>query len=840
MNLGNNGPLLLCLGMFTFEELSSVSKAPPSFRIFKPWWDTFMDYLAITMLMIAVFGGTTQIYKDKTVCLPIMDDLGERKYSSFEANSSNVTHRGATYPDSARLSHSEVVYAVTEGKTNLDIQQYRFVNRACYFHAVPWFPKYFSYVILVHTVALMICSNFWFRYPKTSSKMEHLIFILEKCFESPWTSDVLSLAVTEQQSSDTNVRLQEKRKSAPAPFKPVSPGIRDSSKGATRTNPVIQRQNELLDKKDWERAKALFEKVKTFKLHVEQEDTIYRLYVGQLLLKTLQCFIVLGYFAVFVQVVTFDIICRPGRESVIGYGVFICTFSIALLLRRLLLLYLCLVGVYVLLCIRTLIWILRTPLKQYSFEKRENQLSDIPNVKNDFAFLLHLIDQYDPLYCKHFSTFLSETSERKLKLLSLNSDWTPEKVRQQLIRGTKDQLELHLFMLTGIPEAVYDVTEIQSVKMELCRGINISTKVTQLVHLEELSIVNSVVTIKPAALFFLSNQLHSLSVTFSNDEEIPDWIGKLTKLRALYLIGNVNADDKRLELEFLKELRYLRILQINSNLLKIPFNVLYVAPHLVELSILNNKHKLEMIHNLGSMLNLARLDLQNCDLETIPLGIFSLSNLQELSFQGNELSAIDEIENLRRLRKLSSLNLSFNRIKSIPDSFSFISNLEHFNVSNNQIETLPNSMFTVQKLQHLDMSSNHLVAIPPSIKYLKNLKYLDLSSNKLETLPDELFQCKKLKTLKLNNNLLTSLSGKIQQCSQLSRLELKTNPLDELPVEITHCSKLKQSGLILDEYLFEALPMQIKISMSANPEPPAEIRLIMPNNMSHPDMEHNV
>ncbi|XP_043576304.1 volume-regulated anion channel subunit LRRC8D-like [Chiloscyllium plagiosum] len=831
--------------MFSFEELSSVSKAPPSFRIFKPWWDTFMDYLAVIMLMIAVFGGTTQIYKDKTVCLPIQDNSSDNSSRSYPGGNATVEEQAfAAYNvtnirDFARLSHIDAVYAVTEGKTNLDIQQYRYVNRVCYFYAVPWFPKYFSYFILVHTVALMICSNFWFRFPKTSSKMEHLIFILEKCFESPWTSDVLSLAVTEH-SSNVNVKTQEKRKSMTANFKPVSPGIRDSSRGATRDIPVIQRQNELLDKKDWERAKALFEKVKKFRLHVEQEDTIYKLYMGQLLLKTLQCVIILCYFAIFVEAVSFDIICRPGTEKVTGYGVFICTFSIAFLLRRLLLLYLCLVAIYVLLCIRTLFWIIRTPLKQYSFEKRESQFSDIPNVKNDFAFLLHLIDQYDPLYCKHFSTFLSEASEKKLKLLSLNSDWTADKVRQQLIRGSKEQLELHLFMLTGIPEAVYDVTEIQAIKMELCTDINISTKVTQLVHLEELRIVNCIVTIKPAALFFLGNQLHLLSVTFSDHEEVPEWIGKLTRLRALYLIGNVNDGDKRLELEFLKELRYLKILQINSNLVKVPFNVLYVAPHLIELCILNNKNKLEMLHNLGSMFNLARLDLQNCDLEIIPHGIFGLSNLQELNLQGNELSGVEEIESLQRLRKLSSFNLSFNKIKAIPDSISFISSLERFNASNNLIDTLPNSMFTIQKLQHLDMSNNRLVAIAPSIKYLKNLKYLDLSFNRLETLPDELFQCKKLKTLKLNNNLLSSLSGKIQQCSQLIRLELKENSLDELPVEITQCSKLKQSGLILDEYLFEALPMQIKISISANPEPVNEVRLLIPKKMSHPELEHVV
>uniref|UniRef100_UPI00398F54DC volume-regulated anion channel subunit LRRC8D-like n=1 Tax=Pristiophorus japonicus TaxID=55135 RepID=UPI00398F54DC len=835
--------------MFSFEELSAVSKAPPSYRIFKPWWDAFMDYLAITMLMIAVFGGTIQVYKDKTVCLPILDGTANSSRSLTGANSTlegtskdpNTAQYSdrSLHPDFARLSHVDALYAVVGGRENLDFQQYRYVNQACYFSAVPWFPKYFSYFILLHTVALMICSNFWFKYPKTSSKIEHLVIILEKCLESPWTTDVLSLAVNET-SSKMNVRMQEKRKSMPPSRKLMAHGISDTSRSFTRNNPVIQKQYQLLDQKDGERAKSLFEKVRKFRLHVEQEDTIYKLYVGQLVVKTLQCITILCYFAVFVEAVTFDIICRPGTERVIGYGLFICTFSIAFLLQRLLFLYLALVAIYVLLCFRTLRWIWRTPLKQYSFEKRETQFSDIPNVKNDFAFLLHLIDQYDPLYCKHFSIFLSEASEKKLKLLNLNSDWTADKVRLQLIDNSKDQWELHLFMLTGIPEAVYDVTEIQVLKMELCNDININTKVTQLVHLEELSIVNCMVTVKPAALFFLGNQLRSLSVTFSDHEEVPEWIGKLTRLRELSLIGNINTDSTSLEMEFLKELRYLKVLQINSNLMKIPFNVLYVAPHLTELSINNNKNQLEMLHNLGSMVNLARLNLQNCDLEKIPSGIFSLYNLQELNLQGNEFTTIEEIENLQRLRRLSSFNLSFNKIKSVPDTFHLIGNLERFNISNNQIETLPNSLFVIQKLQYLDVSNNGLTAIPTTIRYLKNLKYLDLSSNKLEALPDELFQCKKLKALKLNNNSLTSLSGKIQQCALLSKLELKGNPLDELPVEIAQCSKLKQSGLVLDEYLFETLPIQIRINMDASPEAPPEIRLLIPNKASHTELDHHV
>ncbi|XP_062251442.1 volume-regulated anion channel subunit LRRC8C [Platichthys flesus] len=794
--------------MIPVMEFRQFSEQQSAFRVLKPWWDVFTDYLSVIMLMIGVFGCTLQVMQDKIICLP-------QRIPSPSDNTSGVEPKSLVH---LQANISAVPREMKGLKTDLDLQQYSFINQMCYEKALHWYAKYFPYLVLIHTVVFMVCSNFWFKFPGSSSKIEHFISMLGKCFDSPWTTRALS-----EVSGENTEEKESKKTGTSRSTITVCPGEGDLEMSQSlRSIPekiVVEKPSaSVLDKKEGEQAKALFEKVKKFRLHVEEGDILYLMYVRQTVVKVFKFLLIIAYNSSLVDKVRNRVRCEVEIQDMTGYKEFECNHTMAHLFSKLSYCYLCLVAVYGLTSLYTSYWLFYRSLKEYSFEyvRQETGINDIPDVKNDFAFMLHMIDQYDPLYSKRFAVFLSEVSENKLKQLNLNHEWTAEKLRQRLQTNTNNRLELQLFMLPGLPDTVFELTELQSLKLEIINNVAIPASISQLEDLQELSLYQCCLKLHTTATSFLKENLKVLRVKFDDNRELPHWMYCLRNLEELSLNGSLSPDaSKNIVLESLREMKCLKTLSLKSNLTKIPQSIVDVSSHLQRLYLHNDGTKLVMLNNLKKMTNLIELELVRCDLERIPHAVFSLTSLQELDLKENNIRSIEEIISFQHLRKLTCLKLWYNGIMYIPEHIKKLGSLERLYFSYNKIEILPSHLFLCNKLRYLDLSNNDIRFIPPEIGVLQSLQYFSVTYNKLENLPDELFFCKKLKTLKLGRNMLSILSPKISYLALLTYLDLTGNHFEHLPQELGYCRALKRSGLIVEETVFETLPSDIRDQMKA-------------------------
>ncbi|XP_077575903.1 volume-regulated anion channel subunit LRRC8C [Stigmatopora nigra] len=786
------------------------------YRVLKPWWDVFSEYLCVAMLMIGVFGCTLQLTQDKIACLP----------SHFTSptpgaiDCSYISSYGQNWSlESLNLNPSKpVIQEVSGRKNNLDIHQYVFINHFCYERFLHWYAKYFPYLVVIHTMIFMVTSSFWFKFPGTSSKLDLFVTILGKCFDSPWTTRALS-EVSEERGEE---KLSNWRRSTvskdPADRRAdeeetfLLQRTPSSKSNADKKTPESQPAPSVLDKKEGEQAKALFEKVKKFRTHVEEADILYIMYVLQTSLKVFKFLLIICYTAALSPNIEIVVRCLVPPELT-GFDIYCCNHNKAHLFSKLAYCYISFVAVYGLVCIYTLYWQFHRPLRVYSFEhvRLETGISDIPDVKNDFAFLLHLVDQYDDLYAKRFAFFLSEVSESRLHQLNLNYEWTAKKLRGRLTKNAKDQNELHLVLLPGLPDTVYELAEIQALKLEQVKNVFFSPNVAKLQSLQDLSLMYCQAKVQMPALKYFKEHLKCLRLSFESLDEVPEWMYHLQNLEELHLNGPLTNELARsAQLDSLRELTSLNVLAVRSSLTKIPTSISDVAHQLQRLCIYNEGTKIQAYSGLKKLTNLVSLELVGCQLERIPSAVFSLNNLQELDLKENKLTTVEEILSLQHCERLMTLRLWHNKITYIPDHISKLHRLETLDVSWNKMRNLSKRLFYCTKLRHLDISHNQLTTIPPEIGILQGLQFFSAAYNSLETLPDELYNCKRLKTLILGNNSLPYLSSKVANLSQLMRLELKGNRLEGLPVEVADCPLLTTSGLVAEENLLELLPADVR------------------------------
>uniref|UniRef100_A0A8C7L115 PH domain leucine-rich repeat-containing protein phosphatase 2 n=1 Tax=Oncorhynchus kisutch TaxID=8019 RepID=A0A8C7L115_ONCKI len=238
-------------------------------------------------------------------------------------------------------------------------------------------------------------------------------------------------------------------------------------------------------------------------------------------------------------------------------------------------------------------------------------------------------------------------------------------------------------------------------------------------------------------IYPVPNQLTQMDLSRNLLEYLPDWVCDSRKVEVLDVTHNFLSE---LPARLLSSLSLRKLLAGNNRLQRLPD----LLDH-IPLEVLDLQH-----NKLGELpeslfykaLNLKYLNVSANALETIPPSSQSeesLSTLQELYLTGNKLN-----ENCAALlvghQNLRVLHMAYNQLLSFPASkLSKLELLEELNLSGNKLKTIPSTVSSCKRLHTLIAHSNH-ISVFPEILNLPEIKLVDLSCNELTEilLPDSL------------------------------------------------------------------------------------------------------
>ncbi len=205
-------------------------------------------------------------------------------------------------------------------------------------------------------------------------------------------------------------------------------------------------------------------------------------------------------------------------------------------------------------------------------------------------------------------------------------------------------------------------------------------------------------------------------------------------------------------------------------------DIIAQIPTLRELKLAENNLNGELSGALGSLNVLEVLELQNNQLTSLPTELGRLANLRSLNVSENRLRNIP----MEIFTSIIELRASKNQLEGTLFSIDSCPNLQELHLANNSIVSfcVENSMH-LPALKTLNLSMNKLTSLP-DISSWTSLAALLMGDNKLTVLPEGFTSLtEQLRTADFSSNDITRLDERIALMEGLQNLEIAANPLRE-------------------------------------------------------------
>lgn len=208
----------------------------------------------------------------------------------------------------------------------------------------------------------------------------------------------------------------------------------------------------------------------------------------------------------------------------------------------------------------------------------------------------------------------------------------------------------------------------------------------------------------------------------------------------------------------LTSLKYVHI--VNTNLQEIP-TAFCNLPNLKRLRLSGNPLD-KLPEEIGNLKSLETFSFYSFHFTQIPDSFLQLPNLSAVGFESRAIKTIP----LQLMNKtIQHLFISGTNLETIPVEISQMKELESLTLKG-IFNTIPGSISKLQSLKQLVINGKNMKTIPVEIYDIISLEELDLQRNDLEYLPLGISRLKHLRDLKLSHNRLTDLPGDIYTTQQ--------------------------------------------------------------------------